>query len=79
MQHENSGDSDDFIVVNNDMITKLYQRINQLALETADEQASERLYLNQLAKIKGECTAIAKTISTAAVTYILFMPISIFL
>lgn len=71
LQHENSGESDDYIVVNNDTITKLYQRINQLALETAEEQASERFYVNQLAKIKGDCTATAKTISTAAVTYLL--------
>lgn len=71
LQHENSGDSDDYIVVNNDTITKLYQRINQLALETAEEQASERFYVNQLAKIKADCTATAKAISTTAVTYLL--------
>lgn len=67
LQQENSSESDDYIVVNNDTITKLYQRINQLAIETSEEQASERFFVNQLEKIKSECTATAKTISTAAV------------
>lgn len=67
LQQEQGSESDEYVVVNNDTITKLYQRINQLALETAEEQASERFYVNQLAKIKSECTAMAKTITTAAV------------
>lgn len=76
MQQEDSGESDDYIVVNNDTITKLYQRINRLALETAEEQSSERFYVNQLAKIKGECTATAKTISTATVTFQIYFRFS---
>lgn len=67
LQQENSSESDDYIVVNNDTITKLYQRINQLAVETSEEQASERFFVNQLEKIKSECTATAKTISNVAV------------
>lgn len=34
---------EDNVLVNNDTITKLYQRVNQLASETLDEQTKERL------------------------------------
>lgn len=75
LQQKNEGDTeDDYVVVNNDKITKLYERIEHLALETAEEEASERFYINQLAKMKSECTAATKTISTAAVWFYRISP-----
>lgn len=49
---------DSYSLVNNDTITKLNHQINQLSIETCEQEEVQKYYVKQLAQVKTECNTL---------------------